>query len=1047
MQGNGGSRQDGQRQWEGEEENRGHVVGHAIGQEESRGHAIGQEGHAIGQEGHLIGQGSGRERIANAAHASVGTTAGVHHPSRFEGGGEGSLTIGQPTTILTTTPTLTTPGGSRSVHGRIRYPPYPIQQQHHHQQQSTLLPHRGHNRSSSMNTLSTTHTSRTIYRNSVTTAAPPSANVLEGGSTIRRPSSPYHRLKFQQQQQQQPQQLLLQRDSFPAASIYNRRARPTRSSTISSSGSYLVSHSMLKHRNSFTASNNANGDGSSSTTTTTATTTTTTVNNDVLTNDVVELQNMDSSHHYDYRHDHSASAPIQSPVYNQQQPDSFPVQPTVLESRSPSVDGSSVLSSPSLLRSAYSPMHSPLHVANSNNITYIPNSDASHQQEQHLVLMPGHNNNNNNNNINQILFASSSPILNYDPPPHTRLPSNPVDIYASRGIDLFDSSTATPSSFADLASAEYLGNLNESSNASRNLRSFQFPFPDYGGTRSGADNPDLPAYYINTNGSNSFANIGLDDSGNFDGYNHFKQSTTLLDSQAEPDQGLLESYRPRRSQSSIYFNPDSPDSDSDTTPTKANAHGRPFPSVLTSTIDLCNTIMGTGLLSIPYAFATVGIGYGVLLVLCSAAATWFSVRLLISSAQLAYGTGTGRLPHQTSLFIAEGEPSYGALARTAMGRQGAMWADIAMSACCFGFAVSYMASIADSMPRAAAAMFPEYWVGSWVFALLQTPQFWMFAFLAVIAPLCYSKSVDDFWWFSSTALGAALYIAFVVICLSYFAPHGHKDNDKHDNVPWFSVKIEAFETISIYIFAFTCHQNIFSVYNEVGAAYRGESVAPATIRHIRRVVDLSIISVAVLYLAVGICGFLAFGNASLVLVLDNFPDTFPIVFGRLMYALLAALSVPIQVHPCRACIDSVLTTYAYQYRYTRLLAYHTLADPALSPTFSTPYTIPTVMRRVHKLLHHAMQQEQSRRYLITTLILVVVYLTSLCFNALVDVLSFVGGTSGVVMCFVMPALFYWNLTTPETGGWRRPFSVVLAASGSICGLLNVGWLVVGAFYR
>ncbi|KAJ1328295.1 hypothetical protein BSLG_010406 [Batrachochytrium salamandrivorans] len=392
--------------------------------------------------------------------------------------------------------------------------------------------------------------------------------------------------------------------------------------------------------------------------------------------------------------------------------------------------------------------------------------------------------------------------------------------------------------------------------------------------------------------------------------------------------------------------------------------------------------MGTGLLSIPYAFATVGM---------VTASCWFYVLPL----------RLGRLPHQTSLFIAEGEPSYGALARTAMGRQGAM----GLISPCQPAALALLSATWPPLPTLCRVL------------LLHVPR--ILAFLAVIAPLCYSKSVDDFWWFSSTALGAALYIAFVVICLSYFAPHGHKDNDKHDNVPWFSVKIEAFETISIYIFAFTCHQNIFSVYNEVGAAYRGESVAPATIRHIRRVVDLSIISVAVLYLAVGICGFLAFGNASLVLVLDNFPDTFPIVFGRLMYALLAALSVPIQVHPCRACIDSVLTTYAYQYRYTRLLAYHTLADPALSPTFSTPYTIPTVMRRVHKLLHHAMQQEQSRRYLITTLILVVVYLTSLCFNALVDVLSFVGGTSGVVMCFDACSILL-NLTTPN---WRVATSV------------------------
>ncbi|OAJ44597.1 hypothetical protein BDV3_002235 [Batrachochytrium dendrobatidis] len=621
-----------------------------------------------------------------------------------------------------------------------------------------------------------------------------------------------------------------------------------------------------------------------------------------------------------------------------------------------------------------------------------------------------------NNNIENKMAARSSSSSHFlfgspsrdDGSFHSRRPSVPIDLYNDPNFDIFDASMATPNSFSHNTTTNSMY-IHGSFASARSME-----FPDYGGTRTSADSLL----------SNSF-----------DGNRMYKTEPEELhqsDSQETIDSRYL------RQGSFLRRN---------TVNSTVNTHGRPCPSVLTSTIDLCNTIMGTGLMSIPYAFATVGIGYGSFLILCSAAATWFSVRLLISSAQLAYGTGTGRIPQQTSLFIQEGEPSYGALARTAMGRQGAMWADIAMSACCYGFAVSYLVSIADSMPKAAAVLFPEFIVGSWLYHLFQIPQFWMFAFLVLIAPLCYAKSVDEFWWFSSTCLGAALYIAFAVILLSYSAPHPHKGVDQHEDIPWFSVRIEAFQTISIYIFAFTCHQNIFSVYNEVGATYRGESVAPETVRHIRRVVDLSIIAVAILYLAVGICGFLAFGNSSMVLILDNFPDTPFITFARLMYALLAALSVPIQVHPCRACLDSVLTTFAYQSRYTRLLAYHTLAETITSPITAAPYMTSNLFWYAHRSLHSAMQQEHSRSYILTTSILVFTYLMSLWFNTLEDVLSFVGGTGGVIMCFVMPALFYWNLTTPETGGWRRPFSVMLAATGSICGILNIGWLVVSAVYR
>ncbi|KAI8924730.1 transmembrane amino acid transporter protein-domain-containing protein [Entophlyctis helioformis] len=506
-------------------------------------------------------------------------------------------------------------------------------------------------------------------------------------------------------------------------------------------------------------------------------------------------------------------------------------------------------------------------------------------------------------------------------------------------------------------------------------------------------------------------------------------------------------------------------------PPRLNMHGRPYPSVTASVIDLCNTIMGTGLMSIPYAFATVGLGYGIFLVFASAAATWFSLRLLVSSAQLAYGSASGgRIPSHTSLFIAQGEPSYGALAKTAMGRRGAVWADIAMAVSCFGFAVSYLVAIADSMPAAAAYLFPADLVGSWLAGVLQNPQFWIFAFIVVIGPLCYARSVDDFWWFSSTALGAALYLAFVVIGLSFIVPHPHHGRlVDHPSVPWFSLKLEAFESITIYIFAFTCHQNIFTIYNEIDATYHGSGLAPETVMRIRRVIDMSVMSVAGLYLAVGIVGYLAFGDSTNVVLFDNLPDTFLVVVGRLMYALLAALSVPIQVHPCRASLDSILNTLGYRWRVAHAYGYQPLGESTASLLSSSSSSAPTSRRpsmlfstpssqlpalsaswrktwsHVVHLLQESMQEEGGRRLVLTSFALLLVYFTALWFSEVEVIMSFVGGTSGVVVCFVLPALFYWRLTTEETGGWRRPLSAGLAVGGCLCGILNIGWILAKLF--
>lgn len=144
--------------------------------------------------------------------------------------------------------------------------------------------------------------------------------------------------------------------------------------------------------------------------------------------------------------------------------------------------------------------------------------------------------------------------------------------------------------------------------------------------------------------------------------------------------------------------------------------------VAESTIDLCNTIMGTGMLSIPFAFSMVGWGLGVVLVFFSMIGTWLSLRLLVASAEVAYSSG--KVPVQTSIFIQEGEPSYGSLAHTAVGRKSAAMADLIMALSCFGFSVSYLVSIGCVMPTIIQHMLP--YTNFWLSPLLLNQHFWSF---------------------------------------------------------------------------------------------------------------------------------------------------------------------------------------------------------------------------------------------------------------------------------------------------------------------------------
>ena len=353
-----------------------------------------------------------------------------------------------------------------------------------------------------------------------------------------------------------------------------------------------------------------------------------------------------------------------------------------------------------------------------------------------------------------------------------------------------------------------------------------------------------------------------------------------------------------------------------------------------------------------------------------------------------------------------------------------------MALSCLGFAVSYLVAIGDSMPHVVGIFISKEQVGPWLFSILEHEHFWMLLFLIVILPLCFANSVDEFWWFSATALGCALYLSGIILFHTPYAvdpPEG-----PIDSVPWFDLKLDGFEAISLYIFAFTCHQNIFSVYGSIGAFYDGQGLSNDTIKYIKKVIDLSILFVTILYLAVGSVGYTYFKDDVKILVLDNFPDDVYSILGRFMYALLAALSVPIQVHPCRLCIDSFIglsTNHSQsRFEYERIYDDSERRDDGF---------VTKLLRNLRPLMRH----ETSQRILLTTGILCVTYFIAFWIHSLDDIMGFVGGTCGVIACFIMPAIFYSKLTTFENGGWRRPFSAILAVISWACGTVNIGWLI------
>ncbi|KAJ3043059.1 hypothetical protein HDV00_005967 [Rhizophlyctis rosea] len=355
---------------------------------------------------------------------------------------------------------------------------------------------------------------------------------------------------------------------------------------------------------------------------------------------------------------------------------------------------------------------------------------------------------------------------------------------------------------------------------------------------------------------------------------------------------------------------------------KIKETGLPEPTIFSSTVNMINTILGTCMMSMPYAFARLGLIPGVSLVLLSAIITWFSLRILISSAQFPHHLGARTVTERLTFFTPSGAPSYAILSRTSMGASSAWWVDLLVAMSCFGFAVGYLVAIGECMPRLVTTVLPGMEMGEGFLALLlMNKRFWMFAALFLLVPLALSRDVDDFWWFSNTALACALYLAAVVIGLFVSGSVGGEGGlttpppAGNSSWQWFVYEGEIAEVVPVFLFAFTCQQNIFSVYNELVAATArakasGKPQRPggASVHDIYKIIDLAVATCAFTYISVGVAGYIAFGDGVDSILLNNYGNGFPVLVGRLAYAMLAALSYPIYVHPCRDAVDSFLSS-------------------------------------------------------------------------------------------------------------------------------------------
>ncbi|QKX63489.1 uncharacterized protein TRUGW13939_10660 [Talaromyces rugulosus] len=392
-------------------------------------------------------------------------------------------------------------------------------------------------------------------------------------------------------------------------------------------------------------------------------------------------------------------------------------------------------------------------------------------------------------------------------------------------------------------------------------------------------------------------------------------------------------------------------------------------SWISSVINLVNTIVGAGVLAMPLAIAHMGIVLGVLVVIWSGIAAGFGLYLQSRCAQ----------------YLDRGSASFFALSQITY-PNAAVFFDAAIAIKCFGVGVSYLIIIGDLMPGVV-----EGFVGGVPESeFLLDRRFWITAFMLIIIPLSFLRRLDSLKYTSVVAL---ISIGYLVILVVY---HFGKGDTMADRGPiriiqWAGIA-PALSSFPVIVFAYTCHQNMFSILNEINDNSHFQTTS---------VVFASIGGAASIYILVAITGYLSFGNNIGGNIIGLYPTSVSATIGRAAIVVLVMFSYPLQVHPCRASIDAVLKWRP--------------APRASNGNDVSPHRFPLLPRA-----NRGPEPIGDVRFAaITTGIIVLSFITAMTVSSLEAVLSYVGSTGSTSISFILPGLFYYKISSPESAAHQQ----------------------------
>ncbi|KAJ3570373.1 hypothetical protein NP233_g4458 [Leucocoprinus birnbaumii] len=303
---------------------------------------------------------------------------------------------------------------------------------------------------------------------------------------------------------------------------------------------------------------------------------------------------------------------------------------------------------------------------------------------------------------------------------------------------------------------------------------------------------------------------------------------------------------------------------------KRTAGGGMFDSIA----NMANSILGAGIIGLPYAVRQAGFFTGLFLLVVLCAVTDWTIRLIVINAKLS------------------GRHSYIEIMHHCFGSSGRAAVSFFQFAFAFGGMCAFGIIIGDTLPQVMRSLFPTLSTIP-VLSLFTNRRFVIiFCTLCISYPLSLYRDIHKL----ARASGLALIGMFIiVISVLVEGPHVTDELKGDPSQKWSIIGPGIFQAIGVISFAFVCHHNSLLIYG---------SLRTPTLDRFAKVTHVSTFLSLISCTTLAVSAYLVFTDKTQGNILNNFSQTDTLInVARFAFGMNMFTTLPLELFVCREVIE------------------------------------------------------------------------------------------------------------------------------------------------